>query len=82
MSSSNLLACQRLGTGDLHTIQGASECGQRAITSGMESAPCLAACTTVVANEIQKINRLRGEVLNGRCRCADVQYNCMSHRSL
>ena len=29
----------------------------------------------------RKINRLRGEPLNGRGRRADVQYNGMSHRS-
>ena len=35
VSSSNLLACQRLSAGDLHTVQDANEYGQRAITSDM-----------------------------------------------
>ena len=81
VSSSNLLACHRLSAGDLHTVQDANESGQRAITSDMLPTRCLAASTTVVAIEIPKINRLRGELLNGRCPGDDVQYNGMSHRS-
>ena len=65
VSNSNLLAWQRPGAGDQHTMQGAHGSMQRAITSAM-STRCLGTSSTVVAHDISKKSEMFTDSLDFR----------------